>query len=46
MPLNAEIPSAAISCKFDIGPIKEEIEATAKVKVINFTSGENSVKFA
>ena len=46
MPLNAGISSAAISCKFDIAPIKEEIEATAKVKIINFSNGENSVKFA
>ncbi|MCX6772226.1 MAG: class I tRNA ligase family protein, partial [Candidatus Micrarchaeota archaeon] len=45
MPLNAEIASAEISCKFDIAPIKEEIEATAKVKVINFTSGENKIEF-
>lgn len=46
MPLNAEIASAKISCKFDISPIKEEIGATAKVRVINFSSGENSVEFS
>ena len=45
-PLNAEIASAEISCEFDISKIREEIEATAKVKVINFSSGEKSIKFS
>ena len=45
LPLNAEIASADISCKFAISEIEEEIGATARVKVINFTAGEGSIKF-
>ena len=45
LPLNAEIASAKISCRFDIAPIREEIGQTAKVRVINFSKGENSVEF-
>ena len=46
LPLNAEIASADISCGFAISEIEEEICATARVKVINFTSGEESIKFS
>ncbi|MFA6328178.1 MAG: valine--tRNA ligase [Candidatus Micrarchaeia archaeon] len=46
LPLNAEIASADISCGFDISGIEEEIRATARVKVINFAPGEESVKFS
>ncbi len=45
LPLNAEIASADISCGFAISGIEEEIGATARVKVINFTAGEESIKF-
>jgi len=46
LPLNAEIASADISCRFAISEIEEEINATARVKVINFTAGEGSIKFS
>ena len=46
LPLNAEIASADISCGFAISGIEEEIGATARVKVINFTAGEGSIKFS
>jgi valyl-tRNA synthetase len=46
LPLNAEIASAEISCGFDIGGIREEIAATAKVKVINFSSKEETIAFS
>jgi valyl-tRNA synthetase len=45
LPLNAEIASADISCGFAISDIEEEMHATARVKVINFTAGEGSIKF-
>ena len=45
LPLNAEIASADISCGFALSDIEEEIRATARVKVINFTAGEGSIKF-
>ncbi|MCX8175551.1 MAG: class I tRNA ligase family protein, partial [Candidatus Micrarchaeota archaeon] len=45
LPLNAEIPSAAISCEFDIAPIREEILATAKISNIKFSIGERKVSF-
>jgi valyl-tRNA synthetase len=45
LPLNAEIASADISCEFSLGEIEEEIKATARVKVINFTAGERGIKF-
>jgi len=45
LPLNAEIASAKISCDFPPTGIEEEIRATAKVKVINFESGERSIAF-
>ena len=45
LPLNAEIASAEISCAFPLAEIEEEIRATARVKVINFTAGEGSIKF-
>lgn len=45
MPLNAEIASAEISCEFGLDEMKDELEATARIKLINFTAGERSVKF-
>ena len=45
LPLNAEIASADISCEFDLSEMKEEMEATARIKLINFTAGERSIKF-
>jgi valyl-tRNA synthetase len=45
MPLNAEIASAEISCEFPLSEMKEELEATARIRLINFTAGERSVKF-
>jgi len=45
-PLNAEIASAAISCEFPLAGIEEEIHATAKVKVINFSNGERKAEFS
>jgi len=45
LPLNSEIESAKISCKTGIKEIEEEIHATAKVKVINFKEGEQSIEF-
>jgi valyl-tRNA synthetase len=46
LPLNAEIASADISCEFALGEIEEELKATARVKVINFTAGERAVRFS
>jgi len=46
LPLNAEIASADISCEFGLEEMKEELEATARIKLINFTAGERSVRFA
>jgi len=46
MPLNAEIASAKISSEFLITSIEEEIHQTAKVKVINFSSGEKKIEFS
>ncbi|MCX6769356.1 MAG: valine--tRNA ligase [Candidatus Micrarchaeota archaeon] len=43
LPLNSELPSADLSCNFDISGIEEEIKATARVKVINFKKGEQSI---
>jgi len=45
LPLNAEIASADISCEFELSEMKEEMEATARIKLINFTAGERSIKF-
>ncbi len=45
-PLNAEIAQANISFPSPIDGIREEIEATAKVKVINLSSGQPSVEFS
>jgi valyl-tRNA synthetase len=45
MPLNAEIASADISCEFPLSEMKEELEATSRISLINFTAGERSVKF-
>ena len=45
LPLNAEIASAKISCGFGIGTIRGEIEATAKVKSIEFLAGEEKFEF-
>ncbi|MEM2138368.1 MAG: valine--tRNA ligase [Candidatus Anstonellaceae archaeon] len=46
LPLNAEIPSAQISCDFALEEIEEEIRGTAKVKVINARLGERSIQFS
>jgi valyl-tRNA synthetase len=43
LPLNADIASANIACDFPLDEIKEEISATARIKVINFTNGERSI---
>ncbi|MCX8194892.1 MAG: valine--tRNA ligase [Candidatus Micrarchaeota archaeon] len=45
LPLNSEIASARISCGFDFEEIKEEIHATAKVKIINPARGMKSIEF-
>jgi len=45
LPLNAEIASADISCEFGVEEMKEELSATARIKLINFTAGERSIKF-
>jgi valyl-tRNA synthetase len=45
LPLNSEIASAAISCEFPLSEMEEELAATARIKVINFTSKERSVTF-
>jgi len=45
LPLNSEIASADISCEFGIDEMKEELSATARIKLINFTAGERSIKF-
>lgn len=46
LPLNAEIALASISCEFALDGIREEIQGTAKVKVINERLGERSVQFS
>jgi valyl-tRNA synthetase len=45
LPLNADIPSAKIACDFALDAISEEIDATARIKEVNYEKGAQKVEF-
>jgi valyl-tRNA synthetase len=46
LPLNAEIASASLSAPFPIEGMEEELAATARIKLINFSNGEKRIVFS
>lgn len=45
-PLNSDIESAAISCEFPLTELEEELHATARIKLINFSNAERKTEFS